>query len=368
MDPELADLVIYDEEYIEAAFTRLESHPDGSPEYQAALAEAGSRHRRSQEPYALALREHQRALPDLIPKYEQMRQQLAECRNVDEAEHIRDMAQRLQVCARQLHDTEAETWLAEIKLRALRTIGEMSKELKKSPHGPGRGKRCIAGNTPFKNEVLKAAGISRMKASEAERVAHIPSVEFERHITRARKDNRPVHIKDLLRTVVRGRQLQSQKRPQDFAWRDSVTQIVGVIDGAPRPVGRIWQEAQSLSAEDVFKLILLLLAGDDFKSNGVGTDFNPYRQLLRRMLEGDGVIEAVLRGLSERTPDFHRHYLAGLMKRSDELEDLVMVDWTEATFGLTGREVQAEEEPRRRPATPEPVGERQQSDEDEDEE
>jgi hypothetical protein len=158
--------------------------------------------------------------------------------------------------------------------------------------------------------------------------------------------------------VVRERQLKSLKRPQDFAWRDSVTQIVGVIDGEPRPVGRIWQEAQSLSQEDVFKLILLLLEGDDFKSNGVGTDYNEWRQLLLRLLQGDGNIEAVLRRLSERTPEFHRHYLADLMKRSDEIEDFLMVDWTEATFGLTRREQQAEDQQAKQsPAAP--VGEAQ---------
>jgi hypothetical protein len=90
LDPEFADAVIYDEQYIETAFARLEALPHGSPEYQAELAEAASRVVRSRDPYALALREHQRALPDLIPAYERMRQQLAECRRVDEAEQIRD--------------------------------------------------------------------------------------------------------------------------------------------------------------------------------------------------------------------------------------------------------------------------------------
>jgi hypothetical protein len=248
------------------------------------------------------------------------------------------MAQRLQACARQLHDTEAETMLAEIKLRALRTIGEMSKELQKAPHGPGRGKRCIGSDTPLKNQVLKAAGISRVKASTAERIARIPQEEFERHITRARKDHRPIRIEDLLRTVVRGRQLKSQRGKMDWCWRDNQTQIVGVIAGELRPLGRIWEEAQHLLEDDSFKLILMQLE-HHFNSNSPGTDFNPHRQLLLRLLQGESLIESVLRQLSQRPLEQHRFYFADLMHRRDEIEDFLMVDWTEATFGLSGKEV-----------------------------
>jgi hypothetical protein len=43
---------------------------------------------------------------------------------------------------------------AEIKLRAMRRLGEISKTLEVAPSGPGRGKRHPANAKPFKQNIL----------------------------------------------------------------------------------------------------------------------------------------------------------------------------------------------------------------------
>ena len=67
---------------------------------------------------------------------------------------------------------DLERWVAEIKLRAVVRIGELSRELETAPSGPGRGvKSRPNGGTPFKAQALKSAGISRSAAHRAEQIA-----------------------------------------------------------------------------------------------------------------------------------------------------------------------------------------------------
>jgi hypothetical protein len=84
---------------------------------------------------------HQTPLPATIPQYEQFRVQLANIHRIDEAADIKDKAEALRAYARIRHDTEAECQLAEIKLRAFRRIGELSRKLEKFPGRPGK-KSC----------------------------------------------------------------------------------------------------------------------------------------------------------------------------------------------------------------------------------
>lgn len=136
-----------------------------------------------------------------LVRYEAMRHALQEARRVDEVKDISDRAAALQAYARQRHDRELELWVAEIKLRAVRRIGELSAALETAPHGPGRGKSLPADGKPFKASVLKYAGISTSTAHRAEQVASIPMVEFERHLTERMAAKKTVVIDDLLKLV-----------------------------------------------------------------------------------------------------------------------------------------------------------------------
>lgn len=119
-----------------------------------------------------------------LVRYDAMRQAVAACVQIDEAAKIHDQAACLAAYARQRDDREVERWLAEIKVRAAAKIGELSRQLK---HGQGgRPKNLLPGGTSFpqrnpgKNEVLKHAGISPVKASQFEELSIRPT-EAERY-------------------------------------------------------------------------------------------------------------------------------------------------------------------------------------------
>ena len=70
-----------------------------------------------------------------LVKYEAARYALQEARSVDEVKDVKDKAEALRLYARQAHDKDMEIWTAEIKLRAVRRLGELSAALEKSGGG-----------------------------------------------------------------------------------------------------------------------------------------------------------------------------------------------------------------------------------------
>src|SRR5262245_39848314 len=112
-----------------------------------------------------------------LVKYETARKALAEARRVDEAKAIRDKAEALAAYARQVRDEEMRRWVLEIKYRAERRIGELSRGLDKGA-GPGRGKTIREATKSFKADALKTAGISKDQASKCEAIAAIPEQAF----------------------------------------------------------------------------------------------------------------------------------------------------------------------------------------------
>jgi hypothetical protein len=83
-----------------------------------------------------------------------------------------------------------EAWCAEIKLRAVRRIGQLSKELEKVETAGPSTVRLPASGKP-KAAVLKEAGLSTSTAHRCEQVAEVPEQRFEAQIAAARKANRP---------------------------------------------------------------------------------------------------------------------------------------------------------------------------------
>jgi hypothetical protein len=104
-----------------------------------------------------------------------------------EVKAIHDQAAMLQAAARVANNVEAETRAYEIRMRAARRAGELSKKIEKAiTVGPGRGHKNEAAYTDNvlpKGQVLEKAGISRQQASEWERLAAVPQEEFEEALT-----------------------------------------------------------------------------------------------------------------------------------------------------------------------------------------
>jgi hypothetical protein len=143
-----------------------------------------------------------------LAKYEQARNALATCQRVDEAKDIRDQAEALRVYARQRDDQEMEIWVAEIKLRATRRIGEISRDLGKAKQGTAKnGKRGGTNELPpggvSKNDALKSAGLSTQTASICERIASIPEKDFETVIAEKKAERKPITASDVEKIAAR---------------------------------------------------------------------------------------------------------------------------------------------------------------------
>jgi hypothetical protein len=101
---------------------------------------------------------------------------IAEAHAVDEVKDIRDKALAIQMYARQAQNTEAERQACDIRHRAERRCGELSRELATAQ---GHRSDLTSVDDPSKLAALKLAGISRDQATTWERLAAIPEADFE---------------------------------------------------------------------------------------------------------------------------------------------------------------------------------------------
>ncbi|MDB4873347.1 MAG: hypothetical protein JWL97_4351 [Gemmatimonadales bacterium] len=127
-------------------------------------------------------------------KYDQARQALAACRNVDDVKDIRDKSEAMRLYAKQANDTELEQWAAEIKLRAQRAIGEISLSMEKQKGGFG----MLPTGGKHKAEALADAGISTSTANRYEKLAAIPEEAVEAFIAASKDAGKPVSAKAVL--------------------------------------------------------------------------------------------------------------------------------------------------------------------------
>jgi N6-adenosine-specific RNA methylase IME4 len=123
-----------------------------------------------------------------LTSYDAARLAVQRANTPEEAKDIADKSAALQDYARRAHDPELERWVAEIRLRAKRRLGEISRGLDKAPGErtdieplPNAGKR-------LKAAVLKAAGVSTSEAQRCERLAEdVSDADFEAFIAEHRE-------------------------------------------------------------------------------------------------------------------------------------------------------------------------------------
>lgn len=145
---------------------------------------------------------------DLI-RYDTARRALAEAAAIDEVKDVADKAQALELYARQHRDTDLEIHAAEIKARAARRIGELSKALDKTqgehlPNVPASG-------SMGKTAALKAAGLSTSKANRFEAIADLPEEDFEGYIARKKDQGKPVKITEVEAAALANRREKNAK-------------------------------------------------------------------------------------------------------------------------------------------------------------
>ena len=76
---------------------------------------------------------------------------LAEAAKIDEVAGIDDMVEKLRLYAQITKDIDVEHNITRIKLRAMRRIGEICKELDKAEHSDAGEHGCLASNAALKN-------------------------------------------------------------------------------------------------------------------------------------------------------------------------------------------------------------------------
>jgi len=125
-----------------------------------------------------------------LARYEEARHALQACATVDEAKNIMDKTAALSAYARQVNDKDMECWLAEMKMRAMRRVGELTSEIKTTQGA--RNELSTSGGTKSKTEQLKAAGLTKQTVGRYEKLAKVPEDEFETVINAAKKKTESV--------------------------------------------------------------------------------------------------------------------------------------------------------------------------------
>jgi N6-adenosine-specific RNA methylase IME4 len=130
--------------------------------------------------------------------YEQARRALAEAHRLDEVKDIADKVEAMRLYARQAKDPDMEIWLAEIRLRALRRLGELSRELEKATPSQRREGVTVPG---AKRATLADVGLSTSAAHRCEQIASIDEEDFEAYLDEKKAQGKPVTVDEVVRKV-----------------------------------------------------------------------------------------------------------------------------------------------------------------------
>lgn len=174
-------------------------------------------------------------------KWEKAKQAIMECKTIDEVKEIRDKAEALRMYAKQSGESlQVQNNVAEIKIRADKRIGEISRDL---PTNQFKGLNNVSlshdGGTT-KTQILKDAGIKHHERFEA--IANLPEDLFEQHIEKVKRSNTELTsvgllkaAKDFVKQVKRTEQSEAArdiKVDVDFRLGDFEEVFADIPDGS----------------------------------------------------------------------------------------------------------------------------------------
>lgn len=133
-------------------------------------------------------------------------ERLATSTSFSEVKAVSQYADALRKLAKLAKDDQLELWLADIRIRAERRMGEMTLLL---PKASG----CNLANVgprdhPGKREVLKAAGISTASANRYEQVAKVDEHVFEELLSASRERGVPISASNIVKKAAKGAVMQ----------------------------------------------------------------------------------------------------------------------------------------------------------------
>lgn len=168
--------------------------------------------------------------------YEAACREIALAATIDEAKEWADKSAALRAYARQAHNTELEVQVAEIRLRALRRLGELSAALEKAETLGHSGEVRLPSAGKSKSDTLREAGVSTSQAHRCEQLADVPAPEFEQYLAEQRDLQEPASAAEV---VARSRGLGVHFSSQSIehytpAWvLERVVAVMGGIDLDP---------------------------------------------------------------------------------------------------------------------------------------
>lgn len=134
-----------------------------------------------------------------LAKLDKATQMLAEVKTIDEAKKIVNLAEAARVYAREAElGLEAQNHAAEIKLRAQRRAGELLERMYRQ--NGGRPEKRLQDDTVSK-PTLSDLGISKADSSRWQRIAQIPTNDFERFISETKGDQGEITTVGAIRLV-----------------------------------------------------------------------------------------------------------------------------------------------------------------------
>lgn len=116
--------------------------------------------------------------------YQNAKNALSECVQIDECVTWADKAAALASYAKQANDDEMMKMATRIRDRAIRRAGELLKQIEPG-QGARDGKREVGTHPPLRQEVAAKAGMSPHQAKQAVRVANVPQEDFDRQVESA---------------------------------------------------------------------------------------------------------------------------------------------------------------------------------------
>jgi hypothetical protein len=156
---------------------------------------------------------------------------ILECRRVDEVAKLQDDVKR-QLYGQQVKDGNTmKAALNEIYIRAERQLGELLAALPRAPTrsrydtGLGRDTRL---NPESKQKVMADNGITKDRASKAERIARIPKAEFEQEVVKPKASIRR------LADYARSKEPPKPKKPEPKWYDPHLDSKVRLTEGLER--------------------------------------------------------------------------------------------------------------------------------------
>jgi hypothetical protein len=114
----------------------------------------------------------------LPQEYEMAVVALKECTEFPEAKYWHDKAEALAAWAKVYHDEQIDHWARQLRLRASRRMGELSRELR--PATIKRDGARANGRNPGHIQLMIDQGLKRSEAVVASAIAKVPNYKFER--------------------------------------------------------------------------------------------------------------------------------------------------------------------------------------------